>query len=118
MDQQESSERENILARLKRETEAAHRKTEQLMPFEDARFSVADYLDLLVKFYAFNQSFETQIETEIKARSLGFSYRERLKTPKLLADLRVLGMSENRIAKIESKSELPSLDSAEKIFGA
>lgn len=111
---------ENILARLKRETEKAHRETEKQISLENPEFSVADYLDLLVKFYVFYQAFEPQLLSTIKERKIDFDYEARQKTSKLLNDLRILGMNEKAISELSGsrRDDLPALDSAEKIFGA
>lgn len=109
---------ENILTRLKRETEKAHLQLENQIPFENAGFSASDYLDLLTRFYVFYKSLEPQIESAIKAQKLDFDYHERLKTPKLSMDLRHLGIDETRLSNVSGDSDLPALDSAEKVFGA
>lgn len=118
MQRKEIFERENILARLKRETEQAHRETERLMPFDEERFSMNDYLELLVKFYKFYRHFEPGLITAMAARKIAFDYRERLKTPKLIADLQSLGMNEKAIGVISADENDLIFDSGEKIFGA
>jgi heme oxygenase (biliverdin-IX-beta and delta-forming) len=118
MNQKINFEPENILVRLKRETEKEHLETESKIPFEHVGFSLNDYRSLLIKFYSFYQSFEPQIEEAIFSQKIDFDYSERLKTPKLSADLHSLGMNEQEISEIPETLDLPVLDSAEKLFGA
>lgn len=118
MNQEKGLESENILMRFRRETEKAHRETENQIAFEKPGFSVSDYRDVLIKFYAFYLNFEQHIKRTIDRQKIDFNYDERLKTGKLLADLRTLGMDETQISAIPKNVDLPALDSAEKVYGA
>lgn len=118
MNQEKGLETENILMRLKRETEKAHRETENQISFGKPEFSVDDYRRVLIKFYAFYLDFEPHIKKAIARQKVDFNYDERLKTRKLLADLRNLETEESQISAIPKNIDLPALDSAEKIYGA
>ena len=108
----------SILARLKQRTAHQHQQTEDGVDLLSDEFSLEDYKELLVKFYAFYQSFETKMMRAIADFKVNFDYAERLNAPKLLSDLKSLGMTNAEISAIESFEDVPALDSPEKIFGA
>ena len=109
---------DSILARLKSRTAHQHQQTEDGVDLLSESFSLADYKELLAKFYAFYQSFETKMIRAIADFEVDFDYAERLNAPKLLSDLKSLGMSDTEISAIKSFEDLPALDSPEEIFGA
>ena len=109
---------DSILARLKSRTAHQHQQTEDGVSLMRDDFNLDDYRALLVKFYAFYKPFEREMASAIDEYKVDFDYAERLNTPKLLADLKNLGMSDAEISRVESFDDLPALDSPEKIFGA
>ena len=113
-----TAETDSILARLKTRTAHQHQQTEDGVDLMSDDFTLGDYKDLLVRFYAFYQSFEARMTRAIAEHEVDFNYAERLNAPKLVADLRSLGLTETEIAAIKSFDETPALDSPEKIFGA
>lgn len=117
MIQAEESVKENILARLKRETAPDHERTEKLMNLMEPGFSLADYKALLQKFYAFYSVFEDRLLNALKENRVTFDYQARLKTPQLIIDLQALKADFESISPIDRSSDLPALESAEKIFG-
>lgn len=108
----------SILTELKARTAHQHQQTEDGVDLMSEDFSLTDYQNLLVKFYAFYQSFERKMKAAIEKTSVDLNYAERLNAPKLLNDLKNLGMSEAEISAIQTVADLPALDSNEKIFGA
>ncbi len=108
----------SILAQLKSRTAHQHQATEATVDLMREDFSLEDYRNLLVKFYAFYQPFEDKMREALKHNPIDFNHDERLNTPKILADLRSLGMSEIEISQIEPTDDLPALDSKENIFGS
>ena len=52
---------DSILARLKARTAHQHQQTEDGVDLMDDDFSLEDYRNLLVKFYAFYQSYEPKM---------------------------------------------------------
>ncbi len=111
-------ETDSILARLKARTAHQHQQTEDGVDLMQDDFSLTDYRNLLVKFYAFYKTYETKMRDAMGENSIDFNYEERLNTPKLLADLENLGLTESEISDIKDFGDLPALDSQEKIFGS
>ena len=111
-------ENDSILARLKARTAHQHQQTEDEVDLLSDDFSIDDYLALLIKFYSFYRGFENRLAKARQGNPVDFDYSERLNTPKLEADLRSLGMTENEIEEINPCDNLPRLDSKERIFGA
>ncbi len=109
---------DSILARLKERTAHQHQQTEDGVDLMSADFSLEDYRNLLIKFYAFYQSFEIKMRESLVNHRIDLNYAERQNAPKLLFDLKNLGMPESEIAKIGHFEDLPALDSMEKVFGA
>ncbi len=109
---------DSILARLKARTAHQHQQTEDGVDLMDDDFSLEDYRKLLVKFYAFYQSYEPEMLEALREHPIDFDYEERRNAPKLFADLQSLGMTETEISAVESFQDLPALDSQEKIFGS
>ncbi|MEO6589177.1 MAG: biliverdin-producing heme oxygenase [Pyrinomonadaceae bacterium] len=109
---------DSILARLKARTAHQHQQTEDGVDLMDADFSSEDYRNLLVKFYVFYKSYESKMLAALHENPIKLNYEERLNAPKLFADLKNLGMTESEIANVETFNDLPTLDSAEKIFGS
>lgn len=109
---------DSILAKLKQRTAHQHQQTENGVDLMRDDFSLADYRKLLIRFYAFYQSFEAKMRRAIADTAVAFNYAERLNAPRLRDDLKTLGMSDEDIAAIAPVKDLPALDSAEKVFGA
>lgn len=118
MQTETAAQKDSILARLKERTAHQHQQTEDGVDLMSDDFSLDDYRNLLIKFYAFYQSFEAKMKSAIEKNQVDFDYAERLNAPKLFNDLQSLGMSKTDISNIESFEDLPALDSAERIFGA
>lgn len=118
MQTETAKQNNSILARLKAETAHQHQQTEDTVDLLSDNFSLEDYKNLLVKFYAFYDSFEAKMKQAIEDTQVDFNYKERLNTPKLQVDLEALGMSDAEILPISLFYDLPALDSKEKVFGA
>lgn len=109
---------DSILARLKARTAHQHQQTEDGVDLMREDFSLEEYKNLLVTFYAFYKSYEKKMRDAQAKNPIDFNYEERLNTPRLVADLKSLGMSDREISDIETFDDLPALDSTEKIFGS
>ena len=109
---------DSILAQLKARTAHQHQQTEDGVDLMRDDFSLEDYRKLLVRFYTFYKSYEAKMLAAQTKNPIEFDYQERLNTPRLVADLKNLGMSESEISDIEAFDDLPPLDSKEKIFGS
>ena len=109
---------DSILAQLKARTAHQHSQTEDGVDLMSDDFSLEDYRRLLVRFYSFYKSYEEKMRDALRQNPIEFDYAERLNTPKLFADLTSLGMSESEISQIAAFSDLPALDSGERIFGS
>jgi heme oxygenase len=109
---------DSILAQLKARTAHQHQQTEDGVDLMHDDFTLEEYSKLLVKFYAFYKPFEEKMSRSLQQNKVEFDHDERLNTPRLIADLTSLGMSESDISKIENCNDLPALDSPERIFGS
>ena len=109
---------DSILAQLKARTAHQHQQTEDGVDLMRDDFSLAEYKNLLVRFYAFYKPYEEKMRDAQAKHPIDFNYQERLNTPKLFNDLKNLGMTESEISGIETFKDLPALDSPEKIFGS
>ena len=109
---------DSILTRLKARTAHQHQQTEDGVDLMRDDFSLEEYRNLLVRFYAFYKPFEAKMRRAIERFPINLDYAERANAPKLLADLKKLGMPDAEINRIETFGDVPALDSAEKLFGA
>ena len=109
-------ETDSILAQLKARTAHQHQQTEDGVDLMRDDFSLAEYKNLLVRFYAFYQPYEEKMRDAQVKNPIDFNYQERLNAPKLFTDLKNLGMTESEISKIETFKDLPALDSNGKDF--
>ena len=109
---------DSIMAQLKARTAHQHQQTEDGVDLMSDDFSLEDYRRLLVKFYAFYKPYEAKMREALRENPVKLNHEERLNAPKLLDDLKALGMNDGEIAEIETFGDLPALDSKEKIFGS
>jgi heme oxygenase len=109
---------DSILAQLKSRTAHQHQATETTVNLMRDDYTLDDYRNLLTRFYAFYKPFEEKMRESLGKNPINFNHDERLNTPKLAADLKSLGMSEDEISQIKDFDDLPALDSKERIFGS
>lgn len=109
---------DSILAQLKARTAHQHQQTEDGVDLMREDFSLEDYKNLLKRFYAFYKSYDEKLRKTLKENPVDFYEEKRFNTPRLVADLKSLGMSDDEISGIESFDDLPALDSKEKTFGS
>lgn len=109
---------DSILAQLKARTAHQHQQTEDGVDLMRDDFSLEDYKDLLKRFYAFYKCYDEKLRGSLDENTISFYKDERFNTPRLIADLKSLGMTDEEISEIETYKDLPSLDSPEKIFGS
>lgn len=108
----------SILVQLKTRTAHQHQATEATVNLMRDDYTLDDYKKLLIKFYSFYKPFEVKMSESLMANSVEFNHNERLNTPKLIADLKHLGMSDTDISNIQLCDNLPNLDSKDRIFGS
>jgi heme oxygenase len=108
----------SIMAQLKARTAHQHQETEDTVDIMRDDFTMEDYRQILKRFYAFYKSYEAKMIEALKENPIELNYLERLNTPRLLADLKVLGLTDQEIAEIEPFEDTPSLDSKEQIYGS
>jgi len=118
MQTERAIQNDSILAQLKARTAHQHSQTEDGVDLMRDDFTLDEYRRLLVRFYSFYKSFEEKVSSALQQNSLDLNHSERLNTPKLIADLKSLGMSESDISAIEAARDLPALSSGERIFGS
>ena len=111
-------ENDSILTQLKTRTAHQHSQTEDGVHLMRDDFTLDEYRQLLVRFYAFYKSFEEKMCSALAENPIEINHNERLNSPKLIADLTNLGMSESDISNIGTSDDLPTLDSRERIFGS
>jgi heme oxygenase (biliverdin-IX-beta and delta-forming) len=106
------------LAQLKARTAHQHQQTEDRVDLMRDDFSLEDYKNLLKRFYVFYKSFDEKLRESLKENPFDFYGEERFNTPRLIADLKSLEMSDGEISEIGTFDDLPALDSIEKTFGS
>lgn len=105
-----------IMGKLKEATREQHENLENTVDVMNQMFSMENYKTLLSKFYRFYSSIEPEL-AKLDLKKYGYDLNDRLKTPKLEKDLESLGILDEA-KKLPAWNNLPSLDSAEKAFGA
>ena len=105
---------DSILAQLKARTAHQHSQTEDGVDLMRDDFTLDEYRQLLGRFYSFYRSYEEKVSEALQQNPLDFNHAERLNTPKLIADLTSLGMSESDISQIAAFQDLPALDSGDR----
>lgn len=108
----------SIMAQLKARTAHQHQATEETVDIMRDDFTMDDYRRLLKRFYAFYKAYEAKMSEALKENPIELDYTERLNTPRLLTDLKILGLTEQDIAEINPFEDLPRLDSKERIYGS
>lgn len=109
---------DSILAQLKTRTAHQHQATEDTVDLMRDDYTLDDYRNLLVRFYSFYKPFEAKMHASMAKNPIALNHSERLNTPKIIADLQALGLSDEEISAIEPTDKLPALDSKERIFGS
>jgi heme oxygenase len=97
----------DILHRLKEGTKDIHQRVEQRLPIFDPGFTLAQYVQLLERFYGFWAPLESKL-SKVKALSdpaLGLQYR--MKSHLLEGDLLILGRDSRKVSPC---ADLPSVD--------
>ena len=118
MQTETSIQTDSILAQLKARTAHQHQQTEDGVDLMRDDFSLEDYKNLLVRFFAFYKSYDEKLRESLRENPIDFYEEKRFNTPRLVADLKSLGMSDKEISDIETFDDLPALDSPEKTFGS
>jgi heme oxygenase (biliverdin-IX-beta and delta-forming) len=82
-----------LLSDLKAQTRPHHDEIEKTIDFMREDMTLADYKNLLARFYGFYKTFEDFIADQ----DLPFDFSQRFKVPHLRQDLLGLGMAQNEI---------------------
>ncbi len=106
------------MAQLKSRTAHQHQATEATVDLMRPDFTLDDYRGLLTRFFAFYKPFEAKVQAALGENPIELNHSERLNTPRLVEDLKNLGLSDDEIAAIEPADTFPDLDSKENIFGS
>ncbi|MBX3290861.1 MAG: biliverdin-producing heme oxygenase [Acidobacteria bacterium] len=105
-----------ILQKLKEATRDQHDALESAVDVMNRSLALADYKEMLVKFYRFYSA----VEPTLPAADLlanGFDIGPRQKLPFLVADLRHLGVLNGDEAEIEKWDDIPDLTDTARAFG-
>jgi heme oxygenase (biliverdin-IX-beta and delta-forming) len=105
-----------MLARLKQQTAAHHRRVERCFPILHPGLSLADYIAWLECLYGFHAPFEEAIAPW--AEQLAIDWDARRKVPWLRRDLAILRMPAERLGALPMCRDLPELPGLEEVFGA
>ncbi len=105
-----------ILSKLKESTRDQHDALESVVDVMNQTFSIADYRELLSKFYRFYSAIEPRLPVA-DLKENGFDIEPRRKTPLLERDLNELGTLEE-IRALPAWSDVPSTESVPQAFGA
>jgi len=109
---------DSILAQLKVRTAHQHQATEETVDLMRDDYTLDDYRNLLKRFYGFYKPFESKMQMALSENPIDLNHSERLNTPKIVKDLRSLGVSDEEISAIEFAEDLPLLDTKENIYGS
>jgi heme oxygenase (biliverdin-IX-beta and delta-forming) len=105
-----------ILARLKESTRDQHEALEGVVDVMNQTFSIADYRELLSKFYRFYSAIEPCLPVA-GLKGNGFDIEPRRKTPLLERDLTELGVLAD-VRALPAWSDVPDTESVPAAFGA
>ncbi|MEO7674380.1 MAG: biliverdin-producing heme oxygenase [Pyrinomonadaceae bacterium] len=105
-----------ILAKLKEATRDQHEELENVVDVMNRTFSIADYKELLAKFYRFYAAIEPTLPVAELADA-GFDVEARRKTPLLERDMEHLGILGDA-KKAPPFTDIPMLDTVAKAFGS
>ncbi|MBM6582932.1 biliverdin-producing heme oxygenase [Microvirga sp. BT689] len=104
-----------ILARLKRETRAAHDRIEAAMDLERRISSRDAYRDLLIRFHGFHKAWEEAAADRAPDRTF---FERRRKTQLLVKDLKALGLKSDEITQLPQCRPLMPLSAPEAVLGS
>lgn len=76
----------------------------------------SDYKSILARYYGFFSVLESDLRSQ-GAEKLVPDFSARVRTPRLMADLKSLGLSDSDVAALPKCSDLPSVDSNSKMMG-
>ena len=100
-----------ILTRLKHETQAAHQAIEARVDLLNRLGSVADYRQLLERFWGFYAPIEEAVAAGPEWASFGVDIQQRMKAPALARDLQSLGLSPVAVDALPLCRTLPAMAS-------
>ena len=106
----------SILQRLKTATASRHRQVEQRFKILDPQLSLDQYINWLARLYGYYEPFERMIEPWSVEIAIGWT--DRRKTPLLVKDLSLLGLTNEEIASLPACHSLPVLTNIGSLFGA
>ena len=106
-----------ILTRLKYETAEAHAATERIVDLPSRLTSREAYRRLLARFWGFYAPFEAQLAGGLGMHAHASALRERAHTPRLVRDLRAIGMPPDAIDALPRCAALPVLPSYRHFLG-
>ena len=108
--------REDVLVRVKRETQELHHHLESILPIARDAFSLGDYMFVLEKFLGIYRPLEARI-MEISGMPESLQLGRRRKTALLEQDLSDLGVEQQTISALPHAS-LPALHGVPESLGA
>ncbi|MEO7910960.1 MAG: biliverdin-producing heme oxygenase [Roseiflexaceae bacterium] len=100
-----------ILTRLKHATQLDHQAVEARVDLLNRLGSLAEYRQLLERFWGFYAPIEAQLAAAPEWARYGVDIQQRLKTPALAHDLQMLGLSSTALAALPLCHNLPVPDS-------
>ncbi len=98
-----------ILTKLKQTTQPQHELLERDLNLLNRCPTLADYRQLMARFYGFYEPLEAQLSALLDWRAVPFDFEQRRKTLLLVRDLQALGLSEAERAALPRCHELPTL---------
>jgi heme oxygenase len=105
------------MARLRFETKPFHDRIERDLDLMRADITRRDYFHLLSRLHGYYAPWEAIALPTLQSRMPGF-YEVRLKTPKLVRDLKEGGLNEEQIGALPRCENLPALDSVTRVLGS
>jgi heme oxygenase len=105
---------ENLLVRIRRETREAHEALERDLRFPSADVTIAQYRDVLGRFYGFYVPWEESLEPGLSGLRTD-SINLRRKLPDLIDDLEYLGVDPTTLPVC---SALPRVETVAEVLGS
>lgn len=106
-----------ILTTLKDQTHHLHEQIEKTVDLEARLGSVEAYVGLLARFHGFYAPLEARLGALDGYGAIGLDLTQRLKTPRLIADLRALGLSPAEVEALPRCARLPSVPAIAEALG-
>ena len=106
-----------IMAQLREQTRAYHAQLESHSDLLQRMNALSDYRQMLERFYGIYAPLESQLTEVFQQCPTAFDFEKRRKSALLAADLRMLGVPEERLHCLPRISYLPAVSTLPQAYG-